>query len=144
MKKRILSMILVVVLLLSCVPFVSVSAETSEKISFTSLTHKAYRSQTSKDKYDQRSWSNDLSEANKGLTILQSAADTDKGGSISYKALSRVVSSYYPAIYLDGNGNLVRDTSYDGRQVDVNLSDYLANGVGKYYGYFKLAIKRLI
>lgn len=141
MKKRILSMILVVVLLLSCVPFVSVSAATSEKISFTSLTHKAYRSQTSKDKYDQRSWGNDLSEVNKGLTILQSTnADSDKGGSISYKALSRVVSSYYPAIYLDGNGNLVRDTSYDGRQVDVNLSDYLANGVGKYYGYFKLEL----
>ena len=59
MKKRILSMILAVVLLLSCVPFVAASAETTtitEPVDIVSLTYKSWRTQLSAANYDQRTW----------------------------------------------------------------------------------------
>lgn len=147
MKKRILSMILVVVLLLSCVPFVTVSAEelTGEKVEIVSLTYKAYRSQLSASKYEERNWDNNtLMGANTDNSVVKASADSNKGGSIAYKAQSRNSGSYYPAIYLNDEGKLVRDTTYDGQQVDVNLNDYKANGLGKYYGYYTLELADLV
>ena len=61
MKKRILSMILAVVFILSCIPLVAVSAdEAAEKISFSSATFTAYKGWKDADsggqtRYEQRS-----------------------------------------------------------------------------------------
>ena len=148
MKKRILSMILVVVLLLSCVPFVAASAETTtitEPVDIVSLTYKSWRSQLSASNYNQRDWDNStLMAANTDNAVVKAAADQNKGGGIAYKAQSRDCGTYYPSIYLNDEGKLVRDDTYKGQQVDVNLNDYLANGLGKYYGYYTLELAELV
>ena len=148
MKKRVLSMILAVVLLLTCVPFVAAAAETTtitEPVDIISLTYKSWRTQLSASKYDQRTWDNNtLMAANKDNAVVKASADENKGGGIAYKAQSRDCSSYYPSIYLNGEGKLVRDDTYKGQQVDVNLTDYLAIGLGKYYGYYTLELAELV
>lgn len=148
MKKRVLSMLLVVVLLLSSVPFVTVSAETTpEKVDIVSLTYKAYRSQLAAENYAQRDWDNStLMGANKNNSVVKANVDDggNKGGTIAYKAQSRNSGGYYPSIYLNDEGKLVRDTSYDGKQETVNLTDYLANGQGEYYGYYTLELAKTV
>ena len=148
MKKRVLSMILAVVLLLTCVPLVAVAAETTtitEKVDIVSLTYKSWRSQLSAANYEQRTWDNNtLMAANKDNAVVAAAADQNKGGGIAYKAQSRDCSAYYPSIYLNDEGKLVRDDTYKDQQVDVNLNDYLANGLGKYYGYYVLELAELV
>ncbi len=139
MKKRILSMILTVVLLLSCVPVVAVSAETSERISFTSATFTAYKGWLDadaggKDRYNQRANALELQEG----TITNIVNGTEA------KALSWDTPNYYPELYLNESGELVRDNRYDGVNQDVNLTTYLAEGYGKYYGVFKLGFSDII
>lgn len=150
MKKRILSLVLAVVFILSCVPFVAVSAETvttTEKVDITAVSFKAWQTYLSASKYERRDWDNNsLMGGNADIGIITSGIDNggNKGGSFAYKAQSRDCSAYYPSIYLNDEGKLVRDDTYKGKQVDVNLEDYKANGLGKYYGYYKLELAETV
>lgn len=148
MKKRILSLVLAVVFILSCVPFVAVSAETvttTEKVDIVGLKFKSWRTQLSAANYNERDWgNNDLMEGNSSCGIINVGIDNAKSGTYAYMARSRNMSSYYPSIYLNGEGALVRDDTYKGQQVDVNLDDYKANGLGKYYGYYTLELAETV
>lgn len=136
MKKRILSLILTAVLLLTCIPIVMTTTVVADSITIADLTYKSARTQRSKSNYNQRTWDNSsLSEGN--ASLISSGVDSDKGGSV-FKAYSRSVASYYPAYYLNGSNQFARDTTYDGQEVDVDLATYLESGTGKYYGYFKV------
>ncbi len=133
MKKKILSIVLAVVLVLSCVPVIitAASAEENTSMSFSSVTFKGYKgwmnpSAGDQERYKQRSYDLGLQAGNLSNILSGSAA----------QAQSNNVGDYYPELYLDASGKLIRDNRYDNVDTTIDLNTYLAEGYGKYYGVF--------
>lgn len=134
-KKKILSLILVVTLLFACIPFVTVPVSAATKTYFSTVTVTGYKGWLDADaggqeRYKQRGYAlGDMNNTN-------NLANIKSGSAASYQ--TNQVGEYYPEIYLNASGELVRDNTYDNVNTDVDLSTYLSSGLGKYYAYFKL------
>ncbi len=132
MKKKLLSLALAVVLVLSCVPVIITTASAeSASLSFSSVTFKGYKgwmnpSAGGQERYKQRSYDLGLQAGTLSNILSGTAA----------QAQSNNVGDYYPELYLNASGNLVRDNRYDNVNTTINLATYLAEGYGKYYGVF--------
>ncbi|MBO4308332.1 MAG: hypothetical protein J5885_00705 [Clostridia bacterium] len=138
MKKKLLSILLAAVMVLSLIPAITVSASaTSPKITITSGSFEGYKgwlkANDGKDRYTQRANPNTL------RNDISKAYDNDPDTS----ANSYGTNEYFPEIYLNASGELTRDNTYDNVNEDVVLSDYLASGKGKYYGVFKFTLAGL-
>ena len=113
--------------------YATATGTAATSVSVSSVTYKSYQSYLSGTYSNRRSWDRfTLTEGNKAIVNCE----TDKGGTVAYKAYSYPTKDYFPAVYLNGEGQLVRDSRYDNNGSDVNLADYLAEGVGKYYGVY--------
>ncbi len=111
-------------------------------LTISTFNYKAYQAYLSGSNSDKRKWDNNtVAEGNAAL--INSGVDSNKGGTIAYKAYSRPTKNYYPDMYLNSDGVLVHDGRYDNNGTDVVLESYLAEGVGKYYGVFKLQFSGL-
>ena len=135
MKKRFFSILLAVVMVLSLIPAITVSASaTSPKITIKSGSFEGYKgwlkANDGQDRYKQRANPNEL------RNDISKAYDNDPDTS----ANSFGTNAYFPEIYLNASGELTRDNTYDNVNEDVILSDYLASGKGKYYGVFKFTL----
>lgn len=138
MKKKLLSILLAAVMVLSLIPAITVSASaTSPKITITSGSFEGYKgwlkANDGEDRYKQRANANPL------RNDISKAYDNDPDTS----ANSYGTNAYFPEIYLNASGELTRDNTYDNVNEDVILSNYLASGKGKYYGVFKFTLAGL-
>ena len=138
MKKKLFSILLAVVMVLSLIPAITVSASaTSPKITITSGSFEGYKgwlkANDGGDRYKQRG----------GTFGVRSGYEETKaydGDNATY-ANTYGVDCYYPELYLNGSGELVRDTTYDNVNEDVDINEYLASGLGKYYGIYKFTLE---
>ena len=141
MKKRILSVLLAAVMVLLLIPVIAVPVSaTPTSISIVSGSFEGYKGWLQKDqggqtRYKQRGYT---------YTIQDSYPITNAfdGNTSTYAYTSSVV-SYYPEIYINASGELVRDKTYDDVEVNVDFATYQASGLGKYYGVFSFTLEAL-
>lgn len=83
-----------------------------------------------------------LLAASVGITALVSLRSSSKTTVVEKKEEPKQSSE--PIVYRNVSGEFVRDDRYDGVNQDVNLSSYLAQGYGRYYGVYKLGFSDVV
>ena len=138
MKKRILSLFIAAIMILSLIPVIAIPASADDPTAIAIIDgsfvgYKGWlKANDGQDRYTQR-----------GNTFgVRSGYEVTKaydGNNTTY-ANTYGVDNYYPMAYLNGSGELVVDSTYNNVDVDVDISEYLASGLGKYYGIYTFTL----
>ena len=129
MKKKLFSILLAAVMVLSLIPAIALSASaTPSAIAITNGSFTGYKgwlkANDGQDRYTERG----------GTFGVRSGYEVTKaydGNNTTY-ANTYGVDNYYPMAYLNASDELVVDTTYNNVNVDVDINEYLASGLGKY------------
>ena len=109
----------------------------SESVSITAGSFEGYKTFLSSSNASRRKEKITLSSSHP----IAHAYDGNQTG--TYAGGTGGVGGYYPSLYINDSGELVRDDTYYNVSQTVNFSTYAESGLGKYYGAFKFTLAEL-